>query len=78
MENRSIHGTTDWNYYSIVLDVPEESTSIHFGILLVGSGEIWIDGVKFEEVDRTVPSTNMASSPDDLPLEPINLGFDEL
>ena len=78
MDNRSIHGTTDWNYYSIVLDVPEVSASIHFGILLVGSGEVWIDGVKFEEVDLSVPSTNIAGSATALPLEPINLGFDEL
>ena len=78
MDNRSIHGTTDWNYYSIVLDVLEQSASIHFGILLVGSGEVWIDGVQFEEVDFSVPSTNMIGSASDLPLEPVNLGFDEL
>lgn len=78
MDNRPIHGTTDWNYYSIVLDVLEESASIHFGLLLVGSGEAWIDGVKFEEVDETVPSTNMTGSGEDLPLEPVNLGFDDL
>ena len=78
MDNRSIHGTTDWNYYSIVLDVPEESAAIHFGVLLVGSGEVWIDGVSFEEVDSSVPSTNITGSATDLPLEPVNLGFDDL
>ncbi|MER2106073.1 MAG: AraC family transcriptional regulator [Solibacillus sp.] len=78
MDNRSIHGTTDWNYYSIVLDVPEESAAIHFGVLLVGSGEVWIDGITFEEVDRSVPSTNMTGSTSDLPAEPVNLDFDEL
>ncbi|MEG0260964.1 MAG: AraC family transcriptional regulator [Lysinibacillus sp.] len=78
MDNRPIHGTTDWNYYSIVLDVLEESVSIHFGILLVGLGEAWIDGVKIEEVDETVSSTNMIGSVEDLPLEPVNLGFDDL
>ena len=78
MENRSIMGTTDWNYYSIVLDVPEESTAINFGVLLVGSGEVWIDGVKFEEVDLSVPTTNLMGLDLDLPLEPVNLGFDDL
>lgn len=77
MDNRSIHGTTDWNYYSIVLDVPEESAAIHFGVLLVGSGEVWIDGVNFEEVDLSVPSTNITGSDSNLPLEPVNLGFDD-
>lgn len=78
MENRSIHGTTDWNYYSIVLDVLEDSASIHFGVLLVGSGEVWIDGIHFEEVDCSVPSTDLMNSLENLPLEPLNLDFDEL
>jgi len=78
MENRSIIGTTDWNYYTIVLDVPQESTAINFGVLLVGSGEVWIDGIKFEEVDLSVPTTNLMGFDLDLPLEPVNLGFDDL
>lgn len=78
MDNRSIHGTNDWNYYSIVLDILEESCSIHFGLLLTGTGEAWIDGISFEEVDNSVSSTNMTSSADELPLEPVNLGFDDL
>jgi hypothetical protein len=76
MDNRPIHGTTDWNYYSIVLDVPKESASIHFGILLTGTGKVWVDGFKFGEADLSVASTNMLTQ-DKLPLEPINLGFDE-
>jgi AraC family transcriptional regulator len=76
MDNRPIHGTTDWNYYSIVLDVPIESASIHFGILLTGTGKVWVDGFKFEEADLSVASTNILTQ-DKLPLEPINLGFDE-
>lgn len=78
MDDRSIHGTTDWNYYSIVLDVLEESASIHFGVLLVGSGQVWIDGIQFEEVDDSIPSTDVMNSLDNLPLEPLNLDFDEL
>ena len=35
MSNRAIVGTLDWNYYSIVLDIPKESASISFGILLL-------------------------------------------
>ena len=76
MENRPIYGTTDWNFYSIVLDVSKDSASIHFGILLSGTGKVWADGFKFEEVDASVPSTNMIGQ-DTLPAEPINLGFDE-
>ncbi|MDU2241954.1 MAG: AraC family transcriptional regulator [Paenibacillus sp.] len=76
MDNRSIHGTTNWNFYSIVLDVPPESASIHFGVLLIGKGMVWADGFKFEEVDLTVPVTNRLGQ-EKLPFEPINLSFDE-
>lgn len=76
MDSRSIHGTTDWNHYSIVLDVPEESTSIHFGVLLVGKGKVWADGFRFEEVNEKVDSTNMLFQ-DNLPKQPINLDFSE-
>ncbi|MGM9950677.1 MAG: helix-turn-helix transcriptional regulator [Lysinibacillus sp.] len=78
MDNRPIVGTTDWNYYSIVLDVPADSASIHFGVLLIGTGEVWTDSFKFEEVDQSVPTTNMLANTEELPLEPVNLGFDEL
>jgi AraC family transcriptional regulator len=76
MDNRSIIGISEWNYYSIVLDVPMESTSIHFGVLLAGQGKVWADGFKFEPVDETVPTTNMMGY-DQLPECPINLGFDD-
>lgn len=78
MYNRSIHGTTNWNYYTIVLDVPEESASIHFGVMLIGSGKVWADSFQFEEVELEIPTTNMLTKNEELPLEPINLGFDEL
>lgn len=76
MDSRSIHGTTDWNHYSIVLDVPEESASIHFGVLLVGKGKVWADGFRFEEVNEKVDSTNMLFQ-DNLPKQPLNLDFSE-
>lgn len=77
MDNRSIHGTTNWNIYSVVLDIPNDSASIHFGVLLIGTGKVWADGFKFEEVDTTVPTTNILQQ-EYLPLEPVNLGFDEI
>ncbi|WP_137789137.1 AraC family transcriptional regulator [Bacillus sp. E(2018)] len=76
MDNRSIIGTSDWNYYKVVLDVPAESASMHFGVLLAGQGKVWADGFRFEEVDETESNTNMMGS-ENLPDQPINLGFDE-
>lgn len=76
MSDRSIIGDNGWNHYSIVLDVPENSAVIAFGILLSGRGNVWADGITFEEVDRNIPTTNIDFSSDLLD-EPINLSFDE-
>lgn len=40
MSNRPITKTTNWNRYSIVLDVPENSATISFGVLLNGKGHV--------------------------------------
>jgi hypothetical protein len=58
MCKRFIKGTTDWTQYSIVLDVPEESTNIAFGIMLGGKGYLWLDDVSFEVVGKDVPITD--------------------
>jgi len=76
MDSRSIYGTTEWNYYSICLDVPEESDSVHFGVLLIGKGKIWADGFRFEVVDEKTPTTNMLEK-NNLPDKPVNLTFSE-
>lgn len=71
MEDRPINGTTDWKQYEIILDVPEDSKLIAFGILLKGGGSVWIDDVKFEEA-IDVEVTNMEKA---FPKEPVNLNF---
>lgn len=76
MDNRPITGTNEWNHYTIVLDVPEESMSIHFGVLLIGKGKVWMDGFQFVEVSEHVPTTNL-SFQESLPKEPQNLDFSE-
>lgn len=74
MDQRPVTGSTEWNHYSIVLDVPEEGHSIYFGVLLIGSGKVWADGFRFEEVDNKVPSTNMLTQ-EHLSNHPTNLDF---
>ncbi len=76
MYNRFIQGTTEWNHYSVVLDVPEDSASIYFGVLLIGAGKVWADGFRFEEVDKKVPTTNMFAQ-EQMPKQPFNLDFSE-
>ncbi|MBA3993919.1 MAG: hypothetical protein C0469_10365 [Cyanobacteria bacterium DS2.3.42] len=75
---RFIQGTTDWVQYSIVLDVPEESTNIAFGIMLGGQGELWFDDVSFETVGKEVPITDCPCSANvKATNEPRNLNFEE-
>lgn len=76
MSDRPIKGTNNWNIYSVVLDVPEESEVISFGILLNGPGKVWIDNIKFTKVNKNVPSTNMNQRKDLLD-EPVNLSFED-
>lgn len=57
----AISGTTEWNLYSCVLDVPYESEILNIGVLLTGKGQIWLDNVSLEEVDKTVPTTDFVA-----------------
>jgi hypothetical protein len=57
MQDRAIKGTTEWNTYEVVLDVPAIASNIAFGALLVGTGQICFDKVAFEEVSKSVPVT---------------------
>lgn len=70
MQSRPIKGTTDWQKYEVVLDVPRESVYIAFGILLEGKGQAWLSDVQFEEVQADVPVTSI-----EYPDQPENLDF---
>lgn len=76
MSDRPIVNDTEWNHYYIVLDVPKNSEVISFGVLLSGNGQVWIDELKFEEVDKNTPLTNIDFA-DNLLGEPTNLSFEE-
>jgi len=58
MQQRPIKGTTDWQKYEVVLDVPQESVSVAFGLLLAGQGQAWLSDVEFEEVSADMPTTS--------------------
>ena len=75
MQNRAIKGTTEWQRYEVVLDVPKDATGIALGILLTGAGEVWMNGARFDVVgpDVAVTGSNNAKAPD----KPVNLDFAE-
>ncbi|MGZ4033559.1 MAG: hypothetical protein ACXVPU_00580 [Bacteroidia bacterium] len=74
MGDRPVKGTSDWKIYEIVLDVPENASNIYFGALLEGKGQIWFDNLKFEIVDKSVPTTGKGSGKN---AEPTNLDFEK-
>jgi len=73
MQDRPILGTKDWRQYRVVLDVPENSEIIAFGVLLGGGGRVWLDDVSFDVVDTDTPTTGVDY--DELPPAPVNLDF---
>lgn len=72
MDDRPVIGTTDWKRYSLVLDVPEETKAIAFGMFLNGKGQVWAEDFKLEPVGKDVPVSSTQ-----LPKTPLNLNFDQ-
>lgn len=74
MYDRAIKGSVDWTKCEIVLDVPEEATNIAYGALLHGTGQIWFDGLAFEEVAAVTKATGKQAG--NVLKEPQNMSFD--
>jgi hypothetical protein len=54
---RYLQGDNDWVENSLVLDVPDGAIVISYGVGLQGNGTVWLDAVKLESVDQSVPVT---------------------
>ncbi len=61
MDNRAVKGTTEWQKYEIILDVPENAVGIAFGSFVSGKGQAWVDDFQLKVVGKDVPSPNMLS-----------------
>jgi len=78
MQKRAIKGTTDWTRYQIVLDVAPDAQDIAFGVLLSGGGQVWLDDMTFEVVDKKVALTSTdANAGGTLAADPMNLDFEK-
>jgi hypothetical protein len=75
MQKRPIKGTTGWQRYYVVLDVPKDATGIAFGMLLSGPGQVWLNSTKFEIIGLDMPAPN--ASQKSLPDKPVNLEFND-
>jgi hypothetical protein len=76
MQDRGIKGAQPWSIYDVVLDVPADATSINFGILLNGAGEVWLNGLSLDVVEVDTPTTGTVLRTI-LPQRPVNLRFEE-
>jgi len=76
MQSRPLKGTADWQSFDVVLDVPKDATSISFGVLLTGSGSVWVSNASFETVGDDVALTDKPLG-DNRPKAPVNLDFRE-
>ena len=52
MQDRPIIGSNDWIKCEIILDVPVESATLNFGVLLTGTGKVWVDAISLEVIDK--------------------------
>ncbi len=52
------HGTSDWKQYSAVADVPDDAAAIVCKTILIGTGEVWSDGLQIEVVGNDVTATD--------------------
>jgi len=55
MNDRALKGTNNWSKLEIVLDVPDDSAGIIFGLRLNGAGQVWMDDLRWETVESAVP-----------------------
>ncbi|RKH67722.1 AraC family transcriptional regulator [Corallococcus llansteffanensis] len=63
MQSRALVGTQGCKRYDVVLDVPKEATTIMAGLIMSGTGQAWLGGVRFETVDASVKTTDLLVPP---------------
>jgi hypothetical protein len=67
----ALTGTVGWTERSIVLDVPEDAGSIHYGPMLKGVGRLWARHLRLD----AVPPGTMTTDTRRDPRRPSNLDF---
>ncbi|MEO8758274.1 MAG: glyoxalase superfamily protein [Devosia sp.] len=67
----AICGTFEWTGRSIVLDVPDDAVSLHYGAMLKGSGQLWVRAFRLDEAGLDTATTDR----DAFPRRPTNLDF---
>jgi hypothetical protein len=73
----AISGTTAWLRRSVVLDVPEDAASLHYGFFLRGLGQLRARAFRLDtaDPDTSVTGGALMRSERPLPAAPVNLDF---
>lgn len=69
MYNRPLRGSFGWQRAEVVLDVPADATTLNFGFLLNGAGQLQATQFKLDVVGADVPVTGTTGTPV-LPAQP--------
>ena len=87
-----VSGNTEWTRRELVVDVPQDAFGVTFGLILNGTGTVWLDDVTLDVVSPVTPRTGVAptrAAPSAAiermlreryaaePTTPRNLGFEE-
>lgn len=71
MHSRAIRGTRPWNTYDVVLDVPAAATTISFGVVLSGPGQVEMSHATIEPVAPETRVTGISMNlPSKSPIRP--------
>lgn len=68
----ALHGDSGWVTRHVVLQVPDNAATLHFGFLLLGSGKVWARGFSLEPVGADIASTEPGPR---YHAAPVNLDF---
>ena len=66
----ALSGRFGWTERSIVLEVPDEAGTIHYGPMLKGSGQLWARNLRLD----TVPATTATTDTRNFPRRPTGFG----
>lgn len=66
----AISGRFGWTERSIVLDVPDDAGTIHYGPMLKGSGQLWARNLQID----TVPASTATTDSRNFPRRPTGFG----
>ena len=67
--DKPIKGSSGWQERSVVLDVPAAAHAMRFGVINSGTGQVWLDALKFDVVGKDVPVDVMPGA-QPLPTQP--------